>query len=163
MVFCILRFVYFIPSCFFVFIKTLLTFVETKQKNKTMKRILLTLFACVTIFMGHAQSTTPSTPSNPTKLEFEVKIYTPVVTKPRPKAPAKLPTSPDATLSENNLTFLDSHAEYTLYIIDEDGEEVYEVFIPENTSIITLPLNLSGEYELQLVRGEYCFYTYVEL
>ena len=40
------------------------------------------------------------------------------------------------------------HAEYTLYIIDEEGEEVYEVFIPENTSTLTLPLNLSGEYEL---------------
>lgn len=128
-----------------------------------MKRILLTLFACVTIFMGHAQSTTPSTPSNPTKLEFEVKIFTPVVTKPRPKAPAKLPTPPEATLSENVLSFVDSHAEYTLYIIDEEGEEVYEAFIPENTSTITLPLNLSGEYELQLVSGQYCFYTNVIL
>jgi hypothetical protein len=128
-----------------------------------MKQILLTLFACVTIFMGHAQSTTPSTPSNPTKLEFEVKVYTPVVTKPRPKAPAKLPTSPDATLSENNLTFLDSHAEYTLYIIDEDGEEVYETLIPENTSTITLPSYLSGEFELQLVTGVWCFFDYIEL
>ena len=97
--------------------------------------------------MGHAQSTTPSTPSNPTKLEFEVKVYTPVVTKPRPKAPAKLPTPPDATLSEIILTFLDSHAEYTLYIIDKEGEEVYEAFIPENASTITLPSDLSGEYE----------------
>lgn len=113
--------------------------------------------------MGHAQSTTPSTPSNPTKLEFEVKIFTPVVTKPRPKAPAKLPTPPEATLSENVLSFVDSHAEYTLFIIDEDGEEVYEAFIPENTSTITLPLNLSGEYELQLVSGQYCFYTNVIL
>ena len=79
------------------------------------------------------------------------------------RSPEKLPTPPEAILSENVLNFVDSHTEYTLYIIDEDGEEVYEVFIPENTSIITLPLNLSGEYELQLVRGQYCFYTYIEM
>jgi hypothetical protein len=128
-----------------------------------MKQILLTLFACVTIFMAHAQSTTPSTPSNPTKLEFEVKVYTPVVTKPRPKAPAKLPTPPEAILACNLLTFLDSHAEYTLYIISEDGEEVYETLIPENTSTITLPSYLSGEFELQLVTGVWCFFDYIEL
>ena len=128
-----------------------------------MKRILLTLFACVTIFMAHAQSTTPSTPSNPTKLEFEVKVYTPVVTKPRPKAPAKLPTPPEATLDGNILTFTEAHAEYTLYIIDEDGEEVYETHIPENTSTITLPSYLSGEFELQLVTGVWCFFDYTEL
>jgi len=58
---------------------------------------------------------------------------------------------------------MDSHAEYTLYIIDEDGEEVYEVFIPENTSSIILPFYLSGEYELQLINSWYCFYGYVEL
>lgn len=128
-----------------------------------MKRILLTLFACVTIFMGHAQSTTPSTPSNPTKLEFEVKIYTPVATKPRPKAPAKLRTPPEATLDGNILTFLDSHDKYTLYIIGEDGEEVYEAPVPENISTITLPSDLSGEFELQLVSGVWCFFDYIEL
>ena len=79
------------------------------------------------------------------------------------KAPPKLPTLPEAILSGNVLSFVDSHAEYTLYIIDEDGEEVYEVFIPENTSTIALPLYLSGEYELQLVRGNWYFYTYIEL
>jgi hypothetical protein len=39
----------------------------------------------------------------------------------------------------------------------------YETIIPENTSTITLPLNLSGEYELQIIRGNYCFYGPVEL
>ena len=39
----------------------------------------------------------------------------------------------------------------------------YETIIPENTSTITLPLNLSGEYELQIIRGNYCFYGSVEL
>lgn len=79
------------------------------------------------------------------------------------RSPEKLPTPPEAILSENVLNFVDSHTEYTLFIIDEEGEEVYEAYIPENTSTITLPLNLSGEYELQLVSGQYCFYTYVEL
>lgn len=47
----------------------------------------------------------------------------------------------------------------TPYIIDEDGKEVYEVFIPENTSTKNLPFYLSGEYVLQFVCGNYCFYT----
>lgn len=128
-----------------------------------MKKFFLSLlFVCVLLNVVNAQPTT-MTSTHSVKLEFVVEKHRPLSNPIRPKAPEKLPTPPEAILSENVLSFLDSHAEYTLYIIDEEGEEVYEAFIPENTSTITLPLNLSGEYELQLVCGDYCFYTYVEL
>ena len=128
-----------------------------------MKKIFLSLlFVCVLLNVVNAQPTT-MTSTHSVKLEFVVEKHRPLSNPIRPKAPEKLPTPPEAILSENVLSFLDSHAEYTLYIIDEEGEEVYEAFIPENTSTITLPLNLSGEYKLQLVSGDYCFYTYIEM
>ena len=127
-----------------------------------MKKIVFALLLCMLSLSAFCQS---SVTTGGSPIEWQVKKTDNPVKGGGPvhKAPAKLPTPPDATLSENILTFLDSHAEYTLYIIDEEGEEVYEAFIPENTSTITLPLNLSGEYELQLVRGNYCFYTYIKL
>ena len=110
----------------------------------------------------NAQPTTMSS-THSVKLEFVVEKHRPLSNPIRPKAPEKLPTPPDATLSENVLSFVDSHAEYTLYIISEDGEEVYETLVPENTSTITLPSYLSGEFELQLVTGVWCFFDYIEL
>ena len=127
-----------------------------------MKKIVFFFFLCMLSLSAFCQS--PVT-SGSTPIEWQVKKTDNPVKGGGPvhKAPAKLPTPPDATLSENILTFLDSHAEYTLYIIDEDGEEVYETLIPENTSTITLPSYLSGEFELQLVTGVWCFFDYIEL
>ena len=127
-----------------------------------MKKIVFALLLCMLSLSAFCQS---SVSLGGTPIEWQVKNTNNPIKGGAPvrKSPAKLPTPPEATLSENVLNFVDSYAEYTLYIIDEEGEEVYEAYIPENTSTITLPLNLSGEYELQLVRGEYCFYTYVEL
>ncbi|UKK67945.1 hypothetical protein L6466_11395 [Prevotella communis] len=127
-----------------------------------MKKIVFALLLCMLSLSAFCQS---SVSLGGTPIEWQIKKTDNPVKGGGSvhKAPAKLPTPPEATLLENVLNFLDSHAEYTLYIISEDGEEVYEALVPENTSTITLPLNLSGEYELQLVRGEYCFYTNVIL
>ena len=43
------------------------------------------------------------------------------------------------------------------------GDVEYAIEIPENTSTITLPFYLYGEYELQILRGNYCFFGFVEL
>ena len=50
-----------------------------------------------------------------------------------------------------------------LRLINEDGDVEYAIEIPENTSTITLPFYLYGEYELQILRGNYCFFGFVEL
>lgn len=50
----------------------------------------------------------------------------------------------------------------TLKLVNEDGDVEYSIVIPEGTTSITLPLYLSGEYELQIIRGQFCFYGYVE-
>jgi hypothetical protein len=48
-------------------------------------------------------------------------------------------------------------------LVNEDGDVEYAIEIPENTSTITLPFYLYGEYELQILRGNYCFFGFVEL
>ena len=59
--------------------------------------------------------------------------------------------------------FFDSSCDgCTLRLIPTDEEEdEYTTVI--NSQIIYLPLWLFGEYELQIVRGRFIFYTYIEI
>ena len=40
---------------------------------------------------------------------------------------------------------------------------VYSAVIPTNTTSLVLPSCLSGEYEIQIIQGNICFYGYIEL
>jgi hypothetical protein len=127
-----------------------------------MKKIVFALLFCMLSLNALCQS---SANIGSTTIQWQVTITDNPVTGGViiRRSPAKLPTPPETILYDNVLCFMDSHAEYTLYIIDEDGEEVFEVFIPEDTTTITLPSYLEGEYELQIIRGNNCFYGYIEL
>jgi hypothetical protein len=70
---------------------------------------------------------------------------------------------PSVSILDHTLYFASSCDGCTLRLVNEDGDVEYAVEIPENTSTITLPFYLSGEYELQIIRGNYCFFGYVEL
>ena len=95
------------------------------------------------------------------ELVLQVRIYNPInPTRPIKRSPVSIPS---LSLDDHILSFNTSCDGCTLQLVNEEGETDYSIIIPENTSIITLPLNLSGEYELQLVSGEYCFYTNVIL
>lgn len=63
-----------------------------------------------------------------------------------------------------------SITEHTLYINDcnscvlqlvQDNEVVYSIVITSDTA--ELPESLTGNYELQIVRGNVCFWTEIEL
>ena len=60
-----------------------------------------------------------------------------------------------------NLTFDDSCLGCELRLVDENDNVVYTTTITSNT--LVLPSTLSGEYELQIISGIYCFYGYIEL
>lgn len=95
------------------------------------------------------------------ELVLQVRIYNPTnPTRPIKRSPVSIPS---LSLDNHILSFNTSCDGCTLQLVNEEGETDYSIIIPENTSTITLPLNLSGEYELQLVRGQYCFYTYIEM
>ncbi len=76
------------------------------------------------------------------------------------RSPAK---APSLSILDHMLYFATSCDGCILRLINEDGDVEYVIEIPENTSTITLPFYLYGEYELQILRGNYCFFGFVEL
>lgn len=70
---------------------------------------------------------------------------------------------PSLSLEGYNLLFNTPCDGCTLRIVNEDGDLEYSIVIPANTATLTLPSYLSGEYELQIIRGQFCFYGYIEL
>lgn len=51
----------------------------------------------------------------------------------------------------------------TLRLLNRDGSVEYAIIIPTDTTSITFPAYLLGEYEIQIIRGNYCFWGYVNL
>lgn len=76
------------------------------------------------------------------------------------RSPAK---APSLSIFDHTLYFATSCDGCILRLVNEDGDVEYAMEIPENTSTITLPFYLYGEYELQILRGNYCFFGFVEL
>ena len=92
-------------------------------------------------------------------LQWEyVKITKPGV--PNPKSPVVAPT---VYIDGNVLTFETPCDGCTLQLVDEDGDVVYTTVIPEDTTTLTLPADLEGTFELQIIRGDWMFYGEVEL
>ena len=74
------------------------------------------------------------------------------------------PEDPPSVYLENyTLTFATSHSEYVLYIKDENETVVYSTVVTSATKEVVLPSTLSGDYEIQLVTGNWCFWGYIEL
>ena len=48
-----------------------------------------------------------------------------------------------------------------LQLLDEEGNVVYNVIIPDGSATLTLPSYLSGDYEIQIIRGNYLFWGYI--
>ena len=76
--------------------------------------------------------------------------------------PYKSPVQPPFVWQEGyTFTFDDSCLGCELRLVDENDNVVYTTTITSNT--LVLPSTLSGEYELQIISGIYCFYGYIEL
>lgn len=81
--------------------------------------------------------------------------------KRKPRSPIRKPV----ISQENNILQLSQGCEYYLLelVCDNDEDIVFSEFITPNTDIITLPENLSGEYEIRLTRDDICFFGYINL
>lgn len=94
-------------------------------------------------------------------LSLQVRLIDPSIpTRGIKRSPAK---APSLSIFDHMLYFATSCDGCILRLINEDGDVEYAIEIPENTSTITLPFYLYGEYELQILRGNYCFFGFVEL
>ena len=90
---------------------------------------------------------------------LQVGIFDPTYNQGNPnKTPILVP---EVSIDDYVLTFDDSCLGCELRLVDENDNVVYTTTITSNT--LVLPSYLSGEYELQIIRGIYCFYGYIEL
>ncbi len=71
---------------------------------------------------------------------------------------SKIPPAPVVDLNDNVLTFLPGHDDYTVSIVDEEGSEVYSVFVPTSVTTVTLPFMLGGNYMLQLLTDDFYYF-----
>ena len=78
----------------------------------------------------------------------------------KPKAPA-LP--PVVALDGHTLYIISGCDDTELSLVDENDDEAYSTIVLEGTTMITLPEWLQGTFELRILRGQYMFYTEIEL
>ena len=68
---------------------------------------------------------------------------------------------PEVGIEDYTLTFSTPCYGYTVELQDEDGYVVYTTIITSDT--LVLPSTLEGQYELQIIRDNWCFYGDIEL
>lgn len=76
------------------------------------------------------------------------------------KSPVVAPT---VYIDGNVLTFGTSCDGCVLQLVDENDDVVYTIIIPAGTTTLALPVTLSGTFELQIIDGEWMFYSDIEL
>lgn len=72
-------------------------------------------------------------------------------------------TIPDIGLENYFLYFYTPCDGCTLRLLDENDNVVYSTVIATGTTSLVLPSTLSGEYEIQIIQGNICFYGYINL
>ena len=70
---------------------------------------------------------------------------------------------PEVDIDGYTLTFYTPCDGCVLRLIDENDVVVYSTVIPTGATSLVLPSYLSGDYEIQIVRGIFCFYGYINL
>ena len=125
-----------------------------------MKKLLLFLLGC--FFVGtHAMAQTPGGSNPPTQIQFSLSWIDP---KPMGHRPEKGPNDPPVVyLEDYTLTFEAYHPEYVLYIKDEDEVVVYSTVVTSATTEVVLPSTLSGDYEIELIMGDWLFSGWINL
>lgn len=77
-----------------------------------------------------------------------------------PKSPIQPPT---VYIEDYTLSFVADHPDYILNIMDEDGAVVYSTVVYSTQTQVVLPSTLSGDYEIQLVMGNWLFSGWINL
>ena len=85
---------------------------------------------------------------------------TPGTNNPKPKTPVTIPT---IIQNDYTLTFITACDNCTLCLINENDEVEYSTTIPSGTRTMVLPSYLSGEYRIEIQRGRFCFWGFIEL
>lgn len=114
-----------------------------------MKKFII-LFCFLCIYNTENFATTES------EIDFEIYYDEKDGVKGNPRSPVK---TPDASLDDHTL-YIYACEGCVLQLVQND-EVVYSTII--TSDIVELPESLSGTYELQIIRGNYCFWADIEL
>ena len=77
-----------------------------------------------------------------------------------PKSPMQPPT---VYIEDYTLLFAVDHPEYVLNIKDEDDNVVYTTVVYSSLTQVILPSTLSGDYQIELVMGNWLFTGWINL
>lgn len=121
-----------------------------------MKKVILCLVLSFIALFSNAEVT-----SLWNQLDLQVRFTDPTVQDvPIQRSPIEIPS---LCIEGYNLLFETPCDGCILQLVNEEGGVEYSIVIPANTTCLTLPSYLSGEYELQIIRGQFCFYGNIEL
>lgn len=70
---------------------------------------------------------------------------------------------PEISLDGNSIIFDTPCDGCTLRLVDANDNVVYSTVIPTGTTSLVLPSSLSGEYKIEIIQGNLCFYGYINL
>ncbi|MBQ9169707.1 MAG: hypothetical protein IJ148_02630 [Bacteroidaceae bacterium] len=122
-----------------------------------MKRILsIICFSVSSLFMTATSELVPFSP-----IFLQVRLIDPTIGQiPYPKSPV---VPPSIGINDHTLFIYSGCVDDTLQLVDADDTVVYSEEITDSISEIILPESLFGEYELQILQGNFCFYAVIEL
>ena len=99
--------------------------------------------------------------AEPTDIPLELGYVDPTLDQDNPqRSPVMIP---HVAIDEYTLTFYTPCDGCMLRLFDEDGNLVYAIVIPDGTTTLSLPSYLSGDYEIQIIRGSFKFYGYINI
>lgn len=98
---------------------------------------------------------------NPGYIDLEVGYNDPDnPLNPNPRTPILVPR---VDIDGYTLTFHTPCDGCTLRLLDENNIVTYSTVILSDASTLVLPSYLSGDYRIEIIRGFFCFWGYVEL
>ena len=126
------------------------------QKSKNMKNFIICLSFTLLTFFSNVNAQSEWSP-----LDLQVRRID-SSTNGFPSGRSSI-AIPSIYINGNVLQFETPCDGCTLQLVNEEGEVEYSVVIPEGTETLTLSSDLSGEYELRIIRGQFCFWGYIDL
>lgn len=116
-----------------------------------MKKLVILLFALLSLVMAKANE----------KVEFKSQLLQGAsIGHGYPKSPMQAPT---VYIEDYTLSFVVGHPDYLLNIKDEDGNVVFSTVVWSAQTEVVLPSTLSGDYEIELVMGNWLFSGWINL
>ena len=126
-------------------------------KSKKMRNSFLSLTVCTFLTLG----ITNATYAESVPVDLDSSKIDPTIDKGGPhKSPVLVP---EVSLDDHTLYFFTPCDGCVLNIVDGSGALVYTLVIPTGTTSLELPATLIGDYELQIIRGNYCFWGEIVL